>query len=105
MGERLPDTLVDTAVSWAVCMSVRFILAADRLWANVQNGRRYVQSSARTSTVSAKYAETGWIGYECNRWEAWKQGLEEARAACTGEARKKLIEDALRRIYDACDGG
>ncbi|GLB38024.1 putative protein of unknown function (DUF3632) [Lyophyllum shimeji] len=94
-GERPPETLVDTAAMRAAC--VWFVHAADRLWANVQHGRTYVQSSGAGSG-SAKYAGRGWNGFGRERWDVWKQGLQDARAACTDEGMKQLIGDALAHM-------
>ncbi|KAL2000856.1 hypothetical protein VTN02DRAFT_2544 [Thermoascus thermophilus] len=97
-GEHPPETLVDTAAMRAACLW--FIHAADRLWANVQNGRTYVPSSG-AGPGSPKYSQRGWNGFERERWDVWEQGLQDARAACADEGRKKLIDDALAHMKRA----
>lgn len=98
-----PETLLDTAALQAAC--VWFIHAADRLWANVEKSRTYVQS-AGAGPGSPKYSGKGWSGFERDRWDVWRQGLEDAANACTGEdeGMKKLIQDALAHIEQAVAG-
>src|SRR6185437_10550527 len=65
--EHPSKTPVNTAARRAVCLW--FIYAADRLWANVQNGRIYVRGFGAGP------------GYKRERWNVWEQGLQDAKAA------------------------
>lgn len=94
-GDYPPKTLVGTVALRAACLW--FIYAADRLWANVQSGRTYPEASG-AGPGSEKYAQKGWKGYERERWDIWEQGLQDAKAACTDEREKTLIEDALAHM-------
>ncbi|ORY61460.1 uncharacterized protein BCR38DRAFT_467420 [Pseudomassariella vexata] len=96
-----PETLVNTAALQAACMW--FVYAADRLWANVQNGRTYPES-AGAGSPNPKYAGKGWNGFVRERWDVWEQGLRDANHACTDEGAKKLIEDALTHMEQAMAG-
>jgi hypothetical protein len=86
--EHSPEILAHTATMEAACQW--FIQGADRLWANVVNGR-----------VFSQYIETrrdGSKGFERERWDRWVRDLRRAEAACSDERMKKLIRDALANI-------
>lgn len=98
--EHPPETLVNTAAMRAACLW--FIYASDRLWANVQNGRKY-DKSCGAGSKNPKYSEKGWNGFGRERWDIWEQGLQDAKVACTDENgdMKELIEDALAHMKSA----
>ncbi|KAJ5623880.1 hypothetical protein N7510_000189 [Penicillium lagena] len=92
--EHSPEMLAHTATMEAACQW--FIQAADRLWANVVNGRVFPQ-----------YIETrrdGSKGFERERWDRWARDLRRAEVACSYERMKKLIRDALAHIKRAMRG-
>jgi len=86
------DVSADTAVR-AVCWW--YIYAADRLWANVENGRVW---EGKIGSGLGKYQDKPWTGYNRERWGVWEQGLMAAKGASTDGETKKLIEDALAHI-------
>jgi hypothetical protein len=86
--EHSPEILAHTAAMEAACQW--FIQGADRLWANVVNGR-----------VFPHYIETrrdGSKGFERERWDRWVRDLRRAEAACSDERMRKLIRDALAHV-------
>ncbi|PKX89052.1 DUF3632 domain-containing protein [Aspergillus novofumigatus IBT 16806] len=89
--ERPPASLGDTAAMEAACQW--FIYAAERLWANAVNNRKYPEASG--AGPGKRYEEEGWTGYTRERWEIWEDALKEARAACENERMWKLINGAL----------
>ncbi|KAK2768747.1 hypothetical protein FQN54_000603 [Arachnomyces sp. PD_36] len=96
-GEHPPETLIHTAVIPAACFW--FIYGSDRLWANVQNGRKYDKNYG--AGQGSKYSEKDWAGFERERWDVWEQGLQAAKGACTATENvevKGLIEDALAQM-------
>ncbi|KAL1861254.1 hypothetical protein Plec18170_001769 [Paecilomyces lecythidis] len=97
-----PETLVGTAALRAA--SLWFVYGANRLWANVKNGRTYPEASG-AGPGSGKYAQKGWKGFEEERWNLWVKGLQDAKAASTDEEEKTLIEDALSHIKRAAESG
>ncbi|KAJ9403757.1 hypothetical protein DTO045G8_8491 [Paecilomyces variotii] len=101
-GDHPPETLIGTVALRATCLW--FIHAADRLWANVKNGRTYPEASG-AGHASGKYAPRGWKGFEKERWDIWVQGLQDAKAASTDDEEKTLIEDALAHIKSATESG
>ncbi|GAD97534.1 hypothetical protein AN9206.2 [Paecilomyces variotii No. 5] len=101
-GDHPPETLVGTAALRAAALW--FIYAADRLWANVKNGRTYPEASG-AGPGSQKYAQQGWKGFEEERWNIWAKGLQDAKAASTDEEEKALLEDALSHIKRATESG
>ena len=92
-GKHPPEKLVDTAALQAVC--AWFIYAAERLWANVLNHRKFNNRASGAGPGSKQYEERKWLGFERDRWDVWMQGLRDARAACTHDGVRKMIEDAL----------
>jgi hypothetical protein len=82
------DTAVRAACWW-------FIYAADRLWANVENGREW---EGQIGSGLGDYEKKDWTGYNRERWGVWKDGLLAAKSTTDSEDTKKLIEDALAQI-------
>jgi hypothetical protein len=86
------DVSADTA-GRAACWW--FIYAADRLWANVENGRTW---EGKIGSGLGKYEDKPWTGYNRERWGVWEERLVAAKATASDEDTKKLIEDALAHI-------
>lgn len=82
------DTAVRAACQW-------YIYAADRLWANVENGRAF---EGKIGSGLGKYQDKSWTGYNRERWAVWEQALVDAKATSTDEETKKLVQDTLECI-------
>jgi hypothetical protein len=80
------DAAVRTASWW-------FVYAADKLWANVKEGRTIGRGGP-----GKKYEEKLWEGFELERWGAWEQELRNATEKTKDEGTRKLIGDALAQI-------
>ncbi|KAH8658236.1 hypothetical protein BX600DRAFT_552404 [Xylariales sp. PMI_506] len=100
-GESSPGVLVGTAAMSAAC--AWFTHAADRLWANVQHARTYPSSSGAMGV--GKYCDNGWCRFERDRWDVWRQGLEDAREAAADDETRNMVEDALAQIKRAMNSG
>ncbi|CBF82326.1 hypothetical protein AN9206.2 [Aspergillus nidulans FGSC A4] len=98
--ERPPASLADTAAMEAACQW--FIYAADRLWANVVNGRTYPKPA--DAGPGKRYEGESWTGYARERWGVWEDALKEARAACNNERMSMLIDEALASLKRAMEG-
>ena len=85
------DTLARSAALPAAC--VWFIYAAERLWANVQNKRSYIQYDDNGDPVQERN-----YPFTRDNWDSWKGCLETAKDACKDDVKKRLIEDALAEI-------
>lgn len=92
--ERPPASLGNTVAMEAACQW--FIYAAERLWANVLNNRKYPEASG--AGPGKRYKEEDWTGYTRERWGIWKDALKDARGACETERMRKLIDDALASL-------
>jgi hypothetical protein len=97
--EHPPETLVNTSSMRGACMW--FIYASDRLWEHIQLGRTYSSPSSKTSLKGKD-----WDGFGRERWDFWVQGLENAKAAGTGDDEmKKLLDDAVASVKRAMAKG
>ncbi|KAH8658339.1 hypothetical protein BX600DRAFT_514834 [Xylariales sp. PMI_506] len=95
-----PAALADTPAMSAAC--TWFAHAADRLWDNVRAGVRYGPHSIASPQKGRRFANRGWCGFERDRWDVWRQGLEEAEAAkTTSEEAKEAICKALKAMERA----
>ena len=88
-AEEVPgDTTVRVACWW-------YIYAADRLWANVENGRVF---EGKVGCGWGKYQNKSWTGYNRERWAVWEEGLVATKTTWTDRETKKLLEDTLACI-------
>jgi hypothetical protein len=85
------DTAVRAACWW-------LIYAADRLWANVENGRKW---EGEIGSGLGDYEKKDWTGYNRERWGVWGEGLLAAKGTASDEDTRKLIENALAHIKRA----
>ncbi|KAM3074927.1 hypothetical protein ACMFMG_008333 [Clarireedia jacksonii] len=84
-GNKSKDLAIRSACWWLV-------FAAEKLWCNVVNKRNMPD---KTGVGGDLYEKKGWVGFDRERWEIWRQGL---RNADRGRETGKLIKDALACI-------
>jgi hypothetical protein len=65
------------------------VFAAEKLWFNVVYKR---DMPDETGVGGDLYEKKGWVGFNRERWEIWREGL---RTADGGRETGKLIKDAL----------
>lgn len=82
------DTAVRAACWW-------FIYAADRLWANVENGREW---EGAIGSGTGYYKNKDWTGFNRERWGVWQDALLAAKDTTDSADTKKLIEAAWAHI-------
>lgn len=79
------ESAVRTACWW-------YIYMADRMWANVENGRVFQD---KWGFPGDKYKKKKWTGYNHERWVVWEEGLLAAQTTCKNGETKKLIQSAI----------
>ncbi|PQE05152.1 ras GTPase activating protein [Rutstroemia sp. NJR-2017a BVV2] len=81
-GNKSKDLAIRSACWWLV-------FAAEKLWFNVVNKR---DMPDETGVGGDLYEKKGWVGFDRERWEIWREGL---RNADKGRETGKLFKDAL----------
>lgn len=98
-GNKAPEALPETSAMRAACMW--FIYAADALWAHVTNAHTFPDYCR--AGPGPRYKGKAWNGFNRERWLVWEQGLQEARATCTKDDTRKMIDDALAQMKRAAE--
>ncbi|PQE20097.1 ras GTPase activating protein [Rutstroemia sp. NJR-2017a BBW] len=81
-GNKSNDLAIRSACWWLV-------FAAENLWFNVVNKRNMPDGPVVGGDL---YEKKGWVGFNRERWEIWREGL---RNADRGRETGKLVKDAL----------
>jgi hypothetical protein len=71
--------------------------SGEKLWKLAAKDHKF---SERLGIAGAKFSESGWKGFNTDRWAAWRKGFEAMRDSVPAAEQKKLVDTPVKIMTD-----